>query len=189
MAGGIWPPAPISDRIHASYCQTSTQICPLAICGGLGLARLLPDRNLAWHVACWPLKSCARAPAIDRRSSSPRGLATPPGVRSPICARNQRSGQHSAAARAPVHLGVAVGRPWVVRSGGGHAPGPSVPRAVRHTPPAPALNRALVLTFCINSTRGRGGRESPRWIRALGEGDGRTNRDLWVPPPKNTDFH
>jgi len=27
----------------------------------------------------------------------------------------------------------------------------------------------LVLTFCINSTRGRGGHESPRWIRALGK--------------------
>ena len=25
-----------------------------------------------------------------------------------------------------------------------------------------------MLTFCINSTRGRGGHESPRWIRALG---------------------
>jgi len=25
---------------------------------------------------------------------------------------------------------------------------------------------AMVLTFCINSTRGRGGHESPRWIRA-----------------------
>ena len=37
----------------------------------------------------------------------------------------------------------------------------------------------MVLTFCINSTRGRGGHESPRWIRALGKGDGRTNRDLW----------
>jgi hypothetical protein len=45
----------------------------------------------------------------------------------------------------------------------------------------------LVLTFCINSTRGRGGHESPRWIRALGKGDGRTNRDLWI-PPKNTVF-
>jgi len=28
----------------------------------------------------------------------------------------------------------------------------------------------MVLTFCINSTRGRGGRESPCWIRALGHG-------------------
>jgi len=81
MAGGIWPPAPISDRIHASYCQTSTQICPLAICGGLG---------------------------------------------------------------------VAVGRFWAVRSGGGHAPGPSVPRAVRHTPPAPALNRASLACLLFN---------------------------------------
>jgi hypothetical protein len=47
---------------------------------------------------------------------------------------------------------------------------------------------SLVLTICINMTRGRGGHESPRWIRALGIGDGRTNRDLWVPPPKNTVF-
>jgi len=29
---------------------------------------------------------------------------------------------------------------------------------------------SLVLTFCINSTRGRGGHESPRLIRALGKG-------------------
>jgi len=28
----------------------------------------------------------------------------------------------------------------------------------------------VVLTFCIDSTRGRGGHESPRWIRALGCG-------------------
>ena len=41
----------------------------------------------------------------------------------------------------------------------------------------------------FKSTR-RGGHESPpHWIRALGKGDGRTNRDLWVPPPKNTDFY
>jgi len=29
----------------------------------------------------------------------------------------------------------------------------------------------LVLSFCINSTRGRG-HESPRWVRALEKGDG-----------------
>jgi len=43
----------------------------------------------------------------------------------------------------------------------------------------------LVPTFCINSTRGRGGHESPRWIRALGKGDGRTNRDLWSHPSEH----
>ena len=29
------------------------------------------------------------------------------------------------------------------------------------------MGPGLVPTFCINSTRGRGGHESPRWIRAL----------------------
>jgi hypothetical protein len=36
--------------------------------------------------------------------------------------------------------------------------------------------RRLVITFCINSARERGGHEPPRWIKALGKGDGRTNR-------------
>jgi len=35
---------------------------------------------------------------------------------------------------------------------------------------------------------GKEGHESPRWVRALGKGDGRTNRDLCVPPPTNTVF-
>jgi len=49
--------------------------------------------------------------------------------------------------------------------------------------------KAYLIAYLIpinnNSTRGRGGHESPRWIRALGRGDGRTNRDLWIPPPKS----
>jgi len=47
----------------------------------------------------------------------------------------------------------------------------------------------LVLTFCINSTRGRGGHESPRWIRALGKGDGRTNRTFGSHPLRTLSSH
>jgi hypothetical protein len=47
----------------------------------------------------------------------------------------------------------------------------------------------LVLTFCINSTRGRGGHESPRWIRALGKGDGRTDRTFASHPQEPLSSH
>ena len=47
----------------------------------------------------------------------------------------------------------------------------------------------MVLTFCINSTRGRGGHESPRWIRALGKGDGRTNRTFGSHPQEPLSSH
>ena len=46
-----------------------------------------------------------------------------------------------------------------------------------------------MLTFCINSTRGRGGHESPRWIRALGKGDGRTNRTFGSQPLRTLSSH
>ena len=34
------------------------------------------------------------------------------------------------------------------------------------------VNISLVLTFCVNSTRGRGGHEPPRWIKTLGKEKG-----------------
>jgi hypothetical protein len=50
-------------------------------------------------------------------------------------------------------------------------------------------DRFLVLTFCINAKRGRGGHESPRWIRALRKGDGRANRTFGSHPLKTQSSH
>ena len=86
------PPAPLAARVRARCGPSSTQSRPVAICGGPGLARFLPVRNLAWHAACGPLKPCARAPAIERRGGSPVFPATPAGESGPQRARNRAPG-------------------------------------------------------------------------------------------------
>ena len=105
-----------------------------------GLARFLPAVNLRRHAACEPLDAGAQAPAKERRGGAPPKFAAAARVHGVMGARKQCSGRHSAAARAPAHLGVAVGAAWVVYSVAGRTPWPSSPRAAPHTlPPRPII--------------------------------------------------
>ena len=104
-----------------------------------GLARFLPAVNLRRHAACEPLDAGAQAPAKERRGGAPPKFAAAARVHGVMGARKQCSGRHSAAARAPAHLGVAVGAAWVVYSVAGRTPWPSSPRAAPHTLPPPPI--------------------------------------------------
>ena len=104
-----------------------------------GLARFLPAVNLRRHAACEHLDAGAQAPAKERRGGAPPKFAAAARVHGVMGARKQCSGRHSAAARAPAHLGVAVGAAWVVYSVACRTPWPSSPRAAPHTLPPPPI--------------------------------------------------